>query len=549
MRERFAARGPASATAIGLCAVLLAVWSPAQEGRAQEGRTQGGRERSGRGAGAITVLRVGTVHPVSGPAIQDGVVVVRGRRIAAVGKAGEVEIPDGATEIAHPDGHAYPGLVDALSTAFCDAAVRDDGGVDAGLRVDTALDPYDPRSRELIRWGITTAYVSNRSGSAWRGVGAIVRPNAEGFGRLGQGEDDGDGAGAALQLRMTAGPGPGHALVRQKQLRTVGDAFDGLDQYEKSFAEFDKKKKEYDEAFEKYLEYWRKKKPANADGKGEPKPEEKGGAPADGEPARGAGGGTRSAPPEGGGPPDGGQGGRRGTRGGGARRPREGATPAEGGSEASAPAAAPAPTGGGNEDKPPERPKFPKEPRRDPAKDTLLDVKNGKLPLRVEAHRLDEIDAALALATGQAVQKLVLEHGTGAVPLAARLAERGTPVILTDVAVPHDSPYVAEADRGERLAARLSAAGVPIAIASGDVGRARFLPLLAAAARGQGMDEDAAVRAITLTAAEILGVAGQVGSLEPQKLADIVVTSGPLLSSSSKILRVLSAGRTAWEAR
>ncbi len=72
---------------------------------------------------------------------------------------------------------------------------------------------------------------------------------------------------------------------------------------------------------------------------------------------------------------------------------------------------------------------------------------------------------------------------------------------------------------------------------------------LVAEAVGQGVPIGIAVRAVTLTPAEILGVGDRVGSLEPDKLADVLVTSHPLESSDARVLRVISAGRTVHEAR
>ena len=72
--------------------------------------------------------------------------------------------------------------------------------------------------------------------------------------------------------------------------------------------------------------------------------------------------------------------------------------------------------------------------------------------------------------------------------------------------------------------------------------------MLAAIACGHGLSEEIALRAITLTPAEILGVADRVGSLEEGKLADIVISSGPLLHSDSRILRVFSGGDLQFEA-
>ena len=120
--------------------------------------------------------------------------------------------------------------------------------------------------------------------------------------------------------------------------------------------------------------------------------------------------------------------------------------------------------------------------------------------------------------------------------MAAALARQGVPVVLAGTG---------DAD----LPAQLTADDVSIAIASGSVQRARHLPLLAAHAVGEGVDEATALRAITLTPAEILGVSRDVGSLEAGKLADVVVFSAPIFSSDARVLRVLSAGSTQYEAR
>ena len=64
-----------------------------------------------------------------------------------------------------------------------------------------------------------------------------------------------------------------------------------------------------------------------------------------------------------------------------------------------------------------------------------------------------------------------------------------------------------------------------------------------------GLGEAAARRAVTQTPAEILGIAADAGTLQEGKLADVGITSAPLFRSDSRILTVLSAGRTVFEAR
>jgi imidazolonepropionase-like amidohydrolase len=62
-----------------------------------------------------------------------------------------------------------------------------------------------------------------------------------------------------------------------------------------------------------------------------------------------------------------------------------------------------------------------------------------------------------------------------------------------------------------------------------------------------GMDRHDALRAITLTPAEILGVAERVGSLEKGKDADILILSGNPLAATSRIKRVILKGETVYQ--
>jgi imidazolonepropionase-like amidohydrolase len=62
------------------------------------------------------------------------------------------------------------------------------------------------------------------------------------------------------------------------------------------------------------------------------------------------------------------------------------------------------------------------------------------------------------------------------------------------------------------------------------------------------MRRDEALKAITLTPAEILGVAERVGSLEKGKDADILILSGEPLAATSRIERVILSGKTVYQA-
>ncbi len=512
------------------------------------GSAQEAQEPAAAGKPAEPVLAIfaGTVHPVSGPAFQDGVVVVRGERIVAVGRRGEVEVPDGATALSYPQGHVYPGLVDALTDAFTDEAQRGDGSTDAATALADGLAPRDDRQDRLLQAGITTAYVGSRSGAQWRGIGALVRPTADGF-AVWQGRER-----AGEQLRLTAGPGNSHPLQRSGIADGVSGAFDSLEAYAKAFADHKTALEKYRKDFEAYLAFHRKKD----GGPGEStQPASGNGDRTETRPGAGPGGRTR---PGGGtrGPRPGGQGG----GGGGERPPAE--TPPTGGQDPARTEPKPAeakPAAGDPppadpkpaEEKAPTRPTWPKEPSRDPVKDALQQVKEGALVLRVEAHRPDEIGAALDLRQKHQLPSFVLEQPYGGAALAQRIAEAGVACVLTDVAPGLTPPDYQKHDGydTQTLPAALHQHGVAVAIASGSAARSAALPLQAAAAVGHGLPADAALRAITLTPAEILGVAHEVGSLGEGKYADLLVTDRPLFASDCRVLRVIAAGKTGFEAR
>ena len=165
----------------------------------------------------------------------------------------------------------------------------------------------------------------------------------------------------------------------------------------------------------------------------------------------------------------------------------------------------------------------------DPRFEALRPVLAGELPLFIEAREKTQIEAALDWAAEQEIDNLVLVTGADAQYLAERLKQEGVRLILNGVLrqpardwEPYDAAYVA--------AARLHEAGVRFAIGDGGssfgAANARNLPFHAAMAAAFGLPRDAALRSVTLSAAEVLGVADRLGSLEPGKDATFIVTDG-----------------------
>jgi len=187
-------------------------------------------------------------------------------------------------------------------------------------------------------------------------------------------------------------------------------------------------------------------------------------------------------------------------------------------------------------EKPAKVPKRPQEPRPDPVKELLLAATRGEVAVRFEAHAAEDFHAALDLAREFRL-KATIEGGAEAARAAPEIAKAKVPVVLWPSGGPgadEDGPPPSAA------AAALAAAGVRPAIATGGSGplAARHLPLLAARAAGQGLDRAAALRAITLGAAEAGGVADRIGSLEPGKDADLVVLDGDPLSPGTRVVAV-----------
>lgn len=170
----------------------------------------------------------------------------------------------------------------------------------------------------------------------------------------------------------------------------------------------------------------------------------------------------------------------------------------------------------------------------------LQDVLAGRLPLVVEAHRASDIQAALRLAREYNL-RLVISGGTEAWMVARDLAGARVPVL---VRVMNNLPESFEAlGASYENAARLRAAGVPVAITSGETFKAYNIRQEAGNAVAYGLPWDEAFRAVTLYPAQIWGVADRYGSLEPGKVANVVVWDGDPLELLTQVEHVIIRGR------
>ena len=115
------------------------------------------------------------------------------------------------------------------------------------------------------------------------------------------------------------------------------------------------------------------------------------------------------------------------------------------------------------------------------------------------------------------------------------LASKHVPVILgptQSLPEDEDAPY----DQPHATPGQLHAAGIKIAFGSFDAASfSRRLPYQAANAVAYGLPYDEALKAVTLYPAQIFGLADQLGTIEPGKIADLIVTDGDPLEISTQI--------------
>ncbi len=182
-----------------------------------------------------------------------------------------------------------------------------------------------------------------------------------------------------------------------------------------------------------------------------------------------------------------------------------------------------------------------KKPDRDLKLEAMLPVIGGEIPLLIHAHRADDIVTGLRIAD-EFHLKVIIQHGTEAHKIPEELALRGTPAVIGPSL--SSRAKVELKDRSFKTAGVLAQAGVKVAIMTDHpVVPVQYLPLLAALNVKEGMDEEEALRAITINPAQILGIADRVGSLEAGKDADIVVLSGSPLDWRTKVELVLINGK------
>jgi hypothetical protein len=189
-----------------------------------------------------------------------------------------------------------------------------------------------------------------------------------------------------------------------------------------------------------------------------------------------------------------------------------------------------------------------------PEYDRALEGIAASKRLLLPANRLVEVDRMLHLAA-ELKQNTVLYGGLEAYrPEVAELLKKYNTPLLVSLKFPvraadadPDEPgtlrVLEQRDKAPSAPAALQKAGVKFAFYSDGIEQPRDLQRAVKKAIDAGLSRENALRALTLSPAEIYGVADRTGSIEKGKIANLVVTRGDLFDDATTVQMIIVDGR------
>lgn len=182
-----------------------------------------------------------------------------------------------------------------------------------------------------------------------------------------------------------------------------------------------------------------------------------------------------------------------------------------------------------------------KQPDTDIGMLNLIKVLNREVPLRIHAHRADDIVTAVRLAEEFNLDYSI-EHCTDGASIAEFLGQRKAKVCIGPTLGARTKIETAASSFGN--AAVLAKAGCLVSLITDHPFVAiQYIAGVAALTAANGLGEEEALKAITINPAINCGVADRVGSLEKGKDADFVIWSGHPFSIRSKVEQVFIDGK------
>jgi len=177
---------------------------------------------------------------------------------------------------------------------------------------------------------------------------------------------------------------------------------------------------------------------------------------------------------------------------------------------------------------------------RDTRYDAMIPVLKGQQPVFIDVQSGLDIKKAVEFGKEQKLN-FALVGADDAPKLADFLKENGVRVIIglpEPQPIREDDPF----DAVCRAAATLHAQGVRFAFGTGYQADDRNLRHAVGMAVACGLPQDVALRSVTLTPAEIVGVADKIGSIEKGKRANLVLTDGDIFEYGTHIVQTFVNG-------
>lgn len=174
--------------------------------------------------------------------------------------------------------------------------------------------------------------------------------------------------------------------------------------------------------------------------------------------------------------------------------------------------------------------------------EAMLPALERRQTVFIHLHRINQITAALRFVKGHNL-RAVFVGASDAHMAIDMIKEAGIPIVLEDV---HEMPKREDDDVAMpyKLAGLLQQAGVKFCFSVKGSWQVRNLPFHAGTAVGHGLDREAAITALTKSAAEILGMDGRIGTLEKGKAATLIISEGDILDMrTSRVERAFIEGR------
>lgn len=368
----------------------------------------------------VIAIKAGKVIPISGPEIANGVVIVKGGKITAIGA--NVPIPDGAKVLETPV--AMPGMIEAHTSRGMDSP-NENVAVVPFVNTSDGIDPVNITFEDALRDGITTLHILPGNATVVGGTGIVIKPTGPTV------ENMLVKRPSAMKLSLA----PSGGRNRMAQVEELRRAFDDFDVYKQQWTE------------------------RRADQKKAGQPEEE----------------------------------------------------------------------------------------MDPRQRAMQEMVDGKLTAFLYCPTDSDVVRAIELIDARKL-KTVLVLGAGCYKTAPLIAKKKLSVVLDPQLVTWESDEDKEKEIRHVSPTYFHNAGVKYALeVQTSTFGSRYLWYQAATAVSFGVPRAEALRAITLTPAEIIGVGDRVGSLEVGKDANILLLTGDPLEAKTWVETVVIEGKVAYE--